>query len=80
MLLIVTLHNCVYYRPCLTWRDVQSLVVYTVLPIDFVDAQWVENRAGFNHSHLHGFGVLDAYRLTMAAKVSTHDGIIDGIR
>lgn len=55
-------------RPCLTWRDVQSLIVYTVLPIDFLDAQWVENRAGFNHSHLHGFGLLDAYRLTMAAK------------
>ena len=59
-----------YDRPCLTWHDVQSLLVYTARPIDIQDVEWTNNGGGFRHSHQHGFGVMDAYRLTMAARVS----------
>lgn len=56
-------------RPCLTWHDIQNLLVYTAVPIDLQDVDWTTNGAGLRHSHQHGFGVLDAYRLTMAARV-----------
>lgn len=59
------------HRPCLTWRDIQSLLVYTARPIDLQEVEWTTNGCGFRHSHQHGFGVLDAYRLTTAAQV--HD-------
>ena len=31
------------------------------------DAQWVRNGAGFHHSDQHGFGLMDALRLTLTA-------------
>lgn len=61
------------FRPCLTWRDVQSVIVYSAVPIDISDADWSSNSAKFRHSHQHGFGVLDAYRLTMTAQVKSCD-------
>lgn len=33
-------------------------------------AKWDVNQAGFSHSHQHGFGLLNAWRLVNAAKVS----------
>lgn len=33
-------------------------------------ADWLTNEAGFSHSHQHGFGLLNAWRLVNAAKVS----------
>lgn len=33
-------------------------------------ADWATNEAGFSHSHQHGFGLLSAWRLVNAAKVS----------
>ncbi|XP_069597832.1 proprotein convertase subtilisin/kexin type 7 isoform X2 [Ranitomeya imitator] len=33
------------------------------------EAAWETNGAGFSHSHQHGFGLLNAWRLTNAAKV-----------
>ncbi len=57
------------HRNCLSWRDVQSLVVYTSVNVDR-RAEWVTNAAGFSHSEQHGFGLLDAYRLTRTAAVS----------
>ena len=60
----------IIFRPCLTWHDIQSLLVYTAVPIDLQDVDWTTNGAGLRHSHQHGFGVLDAYRLTMAARVN----------
>jgi hypothetical protein len=33
-------------------------------------ADWLTNEAGFSHSHQHGFGLLNAWRLVNAAKVN----------
>ncbi|KAK2868717.1 hypothetical protein Q7C36_000588 [Tachysurus vachellii] len=55
-------------RPCLTWRDVQHIITYTATQYD-TDVDWEKNGAGFHHSHKHGFGLLNAWRLVNAAKV-----------
>ncbi|KAM4589490.1 proprotein convertase subtilisin/kexin type 7 [Fundulus diaphanus] len=55
-------------RPCLTWRDVQHIVAFTATQCDSL-ADWGVNGAGFHHSHQHGFGLLNAWRLVNAAKV-----------
>ena len=70
-------HHTLYYisvyvqslRPCLSWRDVQSIVIYSAVKVDAQGATWVRNGAGFHHSDQHGFGLMDAYRLTMSAAV-----------
>ncbi|KAM8927687.1 proprotein convertase subtilisin/kexin type 7 [Pelodytes ibericus] len=56
-------------RPCLTWRDVQHIIVFTATKYEDNFAAWETNGAGFSHSHQHGFGLLNAWRLTNAAKV-----------
>ncbi|KAM4650797.1 proprotein convertase subtilisin/kexin type 7 isoform 1-T1 [Discoglossus pictus] len=56
-------------RPCLTWRDVQHIIVFTAIKYEDRHAAWETNGAGFSHSHQHGFGLLNAWRLTNAAKV-----------
>ncbi|KAJ8403741.1 hypothetical protein AAFF_G00346090 [Aldrovandia affinis] len=56
-------------RPCLTWRDVQHIITYTATKYDDRGADWRTNGAGFHHSHQHGFGLLNAWRLVNAAKV-----------
>ncbi|XP_067910104.1 LOW QUALITY PROTEIN: proprotein convertase subtilisin/kexin type 7-like [Heterodontus francisci] len=56
-------------RPCLTWRDVQHIIVFTSTRFDDRVAGWKVNGAGFSHSHQHGFGLLNAWRLVNAAKV-----------
>lgn len=58
-------------RPCLTWRDVQHIIVFTATQYEDRHADWVTNEAGFSHSHQHGFGLLNAWRLVNAAKVWT---------
>ena len=58
------------FRNCLTWRDIQHVIVYTAVMVDAGHAQWVENAAGFHHSNQHGFGLLDAYRMTRVAAVT----------
>jgi len=58
-------------RPCLTWRDVQSVIVYTARRIDIEPDEWQVNSAGFAHSHKHGFGILDSWALVTASKVSS---------
>lgn len=55
-------------RPCLTWRDVQHIITFTATKCDS-GADWKFNGAGFHHSHKHGFGLLNAWRLVNAAKV-----------
>ncbi|MCJ8744816.1 hypothetical protein PDJAM_G00122920 [Pangasius djambal] len=55
-------------RPCLTWRDIQHIITYTATQYD-TDVDWETNGAGFHHSHKHGFGLLNAWRLVNAAKV-----------
>ncbi|XP_036393111.1 proprotein convertase subtilisin/kexin type 7 [Megalops cyprinoides] len=56
-------------RPCLTWRDVQHIITYTATKYEDRKADWRTNGAGFHHSHQHGFGLLNAWRLVNAAKV-----------
>ncbi|XP_074536541.1 proprotein convertase subtilisin/kexin type 7 [Halichoeres trimaculatus] len=55
-------------RPCLSWRDVQHIITFTATKCD-KSADWGKNGAGFHHSHQHGFGLLNAWRLVNAAKV-----------
>lgn len=55
-------------RPCLSWRDVQHIIAFTATKCDD-SADWRVNGAGFHHSHQHGFGLLNAWRLVNAAKV-----------
>lgn len=56
-------------RPCLTWRDVQHIIVFTATRFDNLIAGWEVNGAGFSHSHQHGFGLLNAWRMVNAAKI-----------
>ncbi|KAH0623390.1 hypothetical protein JD844_031663 [Phrynosoma platyrhinos] len=56
-------------RPCLTWRDIQHLIVFTATKYEDHRASWDTNSAGLSHSHQHGFGLLNAWRLVNAAKV-----------
>ncbi|XP_056138927.1 proprotein convertase subtilisin/kexin type 7 [Lampris incognitus] len=63
-------------RPCLTWRDVQHIITFTAtknIPKrnsrQYDISDWSVNGAGFHHSHKHGFGLLNAWRLVNAAKV-----------
>ncbi|XP_066228754.1 proprotein convertase subtilisin/kexin type 7 isoform X1 [Saccopteryx leptura] len=58
-------------RPCLTWRDIQHIIVFTATQYEDRRADWVTNEAGFSHSHQHGFGLLNAWRLVNAAKIWT---------
>ncbi|XP_028930612.1 proprotein convertase subtilisin/kexin type 7 isoform X1 [Ornithorhynchus anatinus] len=58
-------------RPCLTWRDVQHIIVFTATRYEDHHANWDTNQAGFSHSHQHGFGLLNAWRLVNAAKIWT---------
>ncbi|RUS80156.1 hypothetical protein EGW08_012079, partial [Elysia chlorotica] len=56
-------------RPCLTWRDVQYIVALTARKVDVDVAHWQQNGAGLAHSHKHGFGLLNAWRMVNAARV-----------
>ncbi|XP_071843732.1 proprotein convertase subtilisin/kexin type 7-like isoform X2 [Apostichopus japonicus] len=56
-------------KPCLSWRDVQHLIVYSSFMVDPEHGDWSDNAAGFHHSHKHGFGEIKAWRLVNAAKV-----------
>ncbi|XP_006821631.1 proprotein convertase subtilisin/kexin type 7-like [Saccoglossus kowalevskii] len=56
-------------RPCLTWRDVQHIIVMTSTLVDEGNSVWFVNKAGFHHSHQHGFGLLNGWRMVNAAKV-----------
>lgn len=56
-------------RPCLTWRDIQHIITLTAVQVGRGHAAWSTNNAGFHHSSIHGFGILDAWRLVNAAKV-----------
>ncbi|XP_022093026.1 proprotein convertase subtilisin/kexin type 7-like isoform X2 [Acanthaster planci] len=55
-------------KPCLTWRDIQHIIIYTAVKIDEKNAVWITNAGGFHHSHKHGFGLMSAWRLVNAAK------------
>ncbi|KAK9728498.1 pheromone processing endoprotease [Basidiobolus ranarum] len=56
-------------RPELNWRDIQHLAVNTAIPIALDDDDWKDTVAGRKFNHKYGYGKLDAYQLTEAAKV-----------
>ncbi|XP_076457418.1 proprotein convertase subtilisin/kexin type 7-like [Babylonia areolata] len=56
-------------QPCLTWRDVQYIIIITSVKIDRDLAHWQQNGAGLEHSHKHGFGLISAWRMVNAARV-----------
>jgi len=55
-------------NPNLTWRDVQHIIVRTANSQGLRAHDWVVNGAGFNVSHIFGFGLLDAASMTHVAK------------
>lgn len=56
-------------RSCLTWRDVQYIIILTAQKVDLEYAHSQKNGAGLSHSHKHGFGLLNSWRLVNAARV-----------
>ncbi|KAI9206671.1 the Pro protein Convertase Furin [Polychytrium aggregatum] len=56
------------YRPDLTWRDVQHLIIHSAKITDPGDPGWRTNGAGLPVSHKYGYGAVDAYRLIEAAR------------
>lgn len=56
-------------NPSLGWRDVQGILAQTSQSVlDPSDDSWVTNAAGFSHSSLYGFGIVDAAAAVEAAK------------
>lgn len=54
-------------RPELTWRDLQSILVQTAVPINEQEV-WDKTYIGKKFSHTYGYGKLDAYAVVEAAK------------
>lgn len=54
-------------RPELTWRDLQSILVQTAVPVNEQEV-WDTTYIGKKYSHTYGYGKLDAYAVVEAAK------------
>lgn len=54
-------------RPELTWRDLQSILVQTAVPVNEHEI-WDQTYIGKKFSHTYGYGKLDAYAIVEAAK------------
>jgi kexin len=55
-------------NPELTWRDVQGVLASSASLTDPDDTSWVTNAAGFHHSDLYGFGLVNASAAVAAAE------------
>ncbi|KAL6096710.1 pcsk5 [Pungitius sinensis] len=55
-------------NPLLTWRDVQHIIVRTSISHHLPAPDWSFNGAGYEVSHLYGFGLLDAESLVKEAE------------
>lgn len=55
-------------NPNIGWRDVQGILASTARKTDPDHPSWATNAAGFHHSNLYGFGVMDAKAAVDAAK------------
>ncbi|XP_034048082.1 proprotein convertase subtilisin/kexin type 5 [Thalassophryne amazonica] len=60
----LTLHA----NPSLTWRDMQHIIARTAQSHHLIAPDWHLNGAGYNVSHLYGFGLLDAERMVKEAE------------
>ena len=47
-------------NPCMTWRDVQHIIVQSAVKNDPTDAEWSTNAAGLHVNQKYGFGAIDA--------------------
>ncbi|KAF8943550.1 pheromone processing endoprotease [Haplosporangium gracile] len=56
------------FRPDLSWRDVQYLLMTTAIPVSVDDEDWKKTAAGRMFNHKFGYGSLNAYALVEAAK------------
>jgi subtilisin-like proprotein convertase family protein len=71
----------------LSWRDVQGVLAKTSQKTDPDNPSWSRNAAGFDHSILYGFGLVDANAAVNAAKtwesysaeqnITTNSGSVD---
>uniref|UniRef100_A0A8D3DF75 SPC3 n=1 Tax=Scophthalmus maximus TaxID=52904 RepID=A0A8D3DF75_SCOMX len=55
-------------NPLLTWRDVQHIIVRTSKARHLIAPDWRVNGAGYEVSHLYGFGLLDAEGMVKEAE------------
>ncbi|CAL8344486.1 unnamed protein product [Lota lota] len=55
-------------NPVLTWRDVQHIIVKTSRAGHLNAPDWKTNAAGYNVSHLYGFGLMDAEAMVKEAE------------
>uniref|UniRef100_A0A8C1E302 Proprotein convertase subtilisin/kexin type 5a n=1 Tax=Cyprinus carpio carpio TaxID=630221 RepID=A0A8C1E302_CYPCA len=55
-------------NPALTWRDVQHIVVKTSRRGHLSASDWQSNGAGYDVSHLYGFGLMDAEAMVKEAE------------
>lgn len=60
-------------EPDLSWRDVQSLLVRTAIPVNPSHELWQKTYAGRRYSPQYGYGKIDAGRLVAAAR--SFDGV-----
>uniref|UniRef100_A0A3P8W2P8 Proprotein convertase subtilisin/kexin type 5b n=1 Tax=Cynoglossus semilaevis TaxID=244447 RepID=A0A3P8W2P8_CYNSE len=55
-------------NPLLSWRDVQHIIVKTSRAGHLSAPDWKSNAAGYNVSHLYGFGLMDAEAMVKEAE------------
>uniref|UniRef100_A0A6Q2XSN0 P/Homo B domain-containing protein n=1 Tax=Esox lucius TaxID=8010 RepID=A0A6Q2XSN0_ESOLU len=55
-------------NPLLSWRDVQHIIVKTSRAGHLNAPDWKSNAAGYNVSHLYGFGLMDAEAMVKEAE------------
>ncbi|XP_019909261.2 proprotein convertase subtilisin/kexin type 5 [Esox lucius] len=55
-------------NPLVTWRDVQHIIVRTSQARRVMAPDWHANGAGYQVSHFHGFGLLDAENMVKEAE------------
>uniref|UniRef100_A0A4W5LEB2 Proprotein convertase subtilisin/kexin type 5b n=1 Tax=Hucho hucho TaxID=62062 RepID=A0A4W5LEB2_9TELE len=74
-LLCIFGHQCVSVvfcdlspSPLLSWRDVQHIIVKTSRAGHLNAPDWKTNAAGYNVSHLYGFGLMDAEAMVKEAE------------
>ena len=61
-------------NPELSWRDVQHILVNSATMTDSGSSTWHLNAANHSHSHVYGFGVVDATAAVLLAESWTSVG------
>lgn len=57
-----------FYRPELTWRDVQYICIESAQHINPEDPDWEPTASGRSYSYKYGYGALDAWTFVELAK------------